>query len=296
LTTTPSGAWWSGGWPSSARLARAGGPKVPDLYSIFTASHRGGSGPPLVCLHGFTDTWRTWELVLPALERHHDVLAVTLAGHAGGPPIEGDVSDAALADAVERGMDEAGFEHAHIVGNSLGGYVALQLAARGRAATVVALAPAGGWAQGDDSYKDTLRYFTLMQEQLKTAAPNADAIVATAEGRRRATKDIATNFEHIPAELLAHQMRGAANCAAVVPLVDYAAREGWSLDAERITCPVRIVWGTEDRLLPWPSAAARLRNDYLPHADWVELDGIGHCPQLDVPLETAQLILGFTAG
>jgi pimeloyl-ACP methyl ester carboxylesterase len=78
-------------------------------------------------------------------------------------------------------------------------------------------------------------------------------------------------------------------------MIDPATREGWSLDAERITCPVRIVWGTDDRLLPWPSAAARFRDDLLPHADLVELDGIGHCPQLDVPLETAQLILGFTA-
>ena len=56
----------------------------------FTPSHRGGSGPPLVCLHGFTDTWRTWELVLPALERRYDVLAPTLPGHAGGPPLDGD--------------------------------------------------------------------------------------------------------------------------------------------------------------------------------------------------------------
>ena len=106
---------------------------------------------------------------------------------------------------------------------------------------------------------------------------------------------ITTNFEHIPAELLAHQLRGAASCAAAAPLIDYAIRAKWSLDAERITCPVRIVWGTADRLLPWPAAAARFREDWLPHADWVELDGIGHCPQLDVPLETAQLILGFTA-
>jgi len=65
----------------------------------FTPSFRGGSGSPLVCLHGFTDTWRTWELVLPELERRHDVLAPTLAGHAGGPPL-GEASDAALADAV----------------------------------------------------------------------------------------------------------------------------------------------------------------------------------------------------
>jgi pimeloyl-ACP methyl ester carboxylesterase len=60
-----------------------------------------------VCLHGFLDTWRTWELVLPALERHHDVLAPTLAGHAGGPPIESEITDALLADAVEPAMDEA---------------------------------------------------------------------------------------------------------------------------------------------------------------------------------------------
>ncbi len=70
-------------------------------------------------------------------------------------------------------------------------------------------------------------------------------------------------------------------------------RAGSRLEPERITCPVRIARGTADRLLPWPSAAARYRES-LPHADWVELEGIGHCPQLDVPLEAAQLILGVT--
>jgi pimeloyl-ACP methyl ester carboxylesterase len=80
-------------------------------------------------------------------------------------------------------------------------------------------------------------------------------------------------------------------------MIEHALREGYGeLDAERIECPVRIVWGTGDRLLPWPSAAARFRQQWLPHADWVELDGVGHCPQLDVPLEAAQLIVGFTAG
>ena len=265
------------------------------MFSGFTPSHRGGSGPPLVLLHGFSDTWRVWELVLPALERRHDVLAVTLAGHAGGPPLDGDVSDAALADAVERAMDAAGFATAHLVGNSLGGYLALQLAARGRAETVVALAPAGGWGPGDDSYKDLLRFQAGLLEQVKAAAPHAEAVLASAMGRRRATAWTTTSFEHIPAELLAHQVRGAASCAAGFALLDEGLRGTWSVPAERIACPVRIVWGTADRLLPWPSAAARYRTEWLPHADWVELDGVGHAPQLDVPLETAQLILGFTA-
>jgi pimeloyl-ACP methyl ester carboxylesterase len=251
-------------------------------------------GEPLVCLHGFTDTWRTWELVLPSLERHHDVLALTLAGHAGGPALDGDSSADALADAVERAMDDAGVATAHLVGNSLGGYLALRLAARGRARTVVALAPAGGWAAGDDGERLVHDHFLTMQEALRTAVPHADAIVASREGRRRATAHFTVAFEHIPPELIAHLMRGAAACPAVHDLIDHARTQGWSLAAERIECPVRIVWGTEDRLLAWPSAAERYRREWLPHADWVVLDGVGHCPQLDVPLETAQLILGVT--
>ncbi len=262
----------------------------------FTASHRGGSGPPLVCLHGFTDTWRTWELVLPALEAQHDVLAPTLVGHAGGPVHAGALAESDLADAVEQAMDAAGFATAHLVGNSLGGYVALQLAARGRARSVVALAPAGGWAEGDESYRETLEFFKAMQGLLQAAAPHADALLATLEGRRRATEFTSVNFEHLPTELLVHQLLGAARCDAAAPLIEHAERHGWSLDAERVRCPVRVVWGTEDRILAWPQAAARFREQWLPQADWVVLDGVGHCPQLDVPAQAADLILGFTAG
>jgi pimeloyl-ACP methyl ester carboxylesterase len=274
-------------------LPRRAEAQVP--ISLFSASHRGGAGAPLVLLHGFTDTWRTWELVLPELERHHDVLAPTLPGHAGGPPLEGDVTDALLADAIERAMDDAGFETAHIAGNSLGGYVALQLAARGRAESVVAFAPAGGWARGDESFKEALRFQATMHRQAKRAAPHAAAVLASAEGRRRATRFITSNFEHIPAELLAHQMLGAASCKGALQMIEYAIRDGYRVDAEKVACPVRIVWGTDDRLLPWPSAAVRFRDEWLPRADWVELEGVGHSPQLDVPLEAAQLILGFTA-
>ena len=222
--------------------------------AMFTPSHRGGSGPPLVLLHGFLESWRSWELVLPALERRHDVLAVTLAGHAGGPPIEGEATAAAVLDALERAMDEAGFVTAHVAGNSLGGYAALKLAERGRARTVVALAPAGGWAEEDEDHRDVLAF---------------------------------------QAGLLAHQMRAVAACSAGPAMIENARRTGWPLDPELIACPVRIVWGTEDRLLEWPRAAARYRR-WLPNADWIELEGVGHAPQLDVPLETAQLILGFT--
>jgi pimeloyl-ACP methyl ester carboxylesterase len=211
--------------------------------------------------------------VLPALERRHDVLAPTLAGHAGGPPVEpGALSDATLADAVELVLDEAGFGVVDVAGNSLGGYVALQLAARGRASTVVAFAPAGGWAPGDESYRETLAAQAELLELMKQVAPLAGGD-----------------------DLIAHQMLSVAAAPAAASMLEHALREGWTIEPERITCPVRVVWGTEDRLLRWPAAAERYRQEWLPHADWVVLDGVGHSPQLETPLEAAELILGFTA-
>jgi pimeloyl-ACP methyl ester carboxylesterase len=260
----------------------------------FTPSHRGGSGTPLVCVHGFMESWHTWTLVLRALEGRHDVLAPTLPGHAGGAPVGSRLTEALMADAVEASMDAAGMDTAHVVGNSLGGYVALQLAERGRARSVVALAPAGGWAEDDQSYRELLSFQRQLQERARLSAGFADRLVASAEGRRQAMRLLVTNWQHIPAGLIVDELLALAGCDAAPALIDQALRSSWPLDAERIECPLRIVWGTADRLLPWPSAAARYRR-LLPQADWIELDDVGHAPQLDVPVETAQLILGFTS-
>jgi len=256
----------------------------------FTPFHRGGSGEPLVLIHGFTDTRRFWELVLPALEGRHEVLAVTLPGHAGGPELPFQVDRDTLVGSVEAAMDEAGFETARIAGNSLGGFVSLQLAERGRATSVVAFAPAGGW-MGDGGLSDELsEHFRTLRQMVAAAVPHIDSIVSTPEGRRRATQLIVENSEHIPAELIAHQIRGVAACDAADRLIDLGRAIDWSIDPENVECPVRIVWGTSDRILPRPSAAERYQTTTFPRADWVELDGVGHCPQLDVPLETAELI------
>ncbi len=260
----------------------------------FTPEHHGGSGAPLVCLHGFTDTWRTWELVLPALERRHEVLAPTMAGHLGGPPLRV-ADDEGLLEAVQDTMDAAGMPVAHLVGSSLGGYLALRLAARGRALSVVALAPAGGLPAGDAAARRrAMRRLRLTHDLVRSAAPLASEIIGSRSGRRRVTEMFAVNFEHIPAELLEHLMVGAAGCEAAEPLIERWGRAGWELEAERIECPVRIVWGVEDRVLPWPNAAERYRTEWLPDADWVLLDGVGHSPQLDVPDVTARLILKLT--
>lgn len=70
----------------------------------------------------------------------------------------------------------------------------------------------------------------------QAAAPHAETILASREGRCQATQYTATNFEHIPAQLLAHQMRGVASCTAVLPFIDHALREGWAAGGAPRSC------------------------------------------------------------
>ena len=118
----------------------------PDVY-------RGGSGSPLVLLHGAAMSWRAWEPVLEPLGEYHRVVAPTLPGHRGGPAWDADGGPFTidrLVDGVCEQLDAEGIDTAHVVGNSLGGWVALELVRRGRARSAVAISPAGGWRSGWD--------------------------------------------------------------------------------------------------------------------------------------------------
>ena len=110
----------------------------------------------MLLLHGFTDTWRAWTPLLAALEARHAVFAPTLPGHHGGTPFEEGVpiTIPASIDVLERQLDKEGIERAHVVGNSFGGWAALELAVRGRALSVVALCPGGGWEPAAASRRD----------------------------------------------------------------------------------------------------------------------------------------------
>jgi pimeloyl-ACP methyl ester carboxylesterase len=108
-------------------------------------SFRGGAGEPLVLLNAIFQSWHSWSPLLDRLTAERDVLALTHLGHAGSPPFPTGQSPtiAAWTDAVEAELDAVGFDRPDIVGHSLGGWIALELAKRGRVRSIVALAPAG---------------------------------------------------------------------------------------------------------------------------------------------------------
>jgi len=72
-----------------------------------------------------------WRDIVPPLSEHHDVHAPTLLEHRGRPAIQRrPVSVSDIVDATERYLDERGLARPHLVGNSLGGWVAVELARR----------------------------------------------------------------------------------------------------------------------------------------------------------------------
>lgn len=258
--------------------------------------HAGGSGTPMVLLHGFTDTWRTWNPVLAALEAHHRVFAPALPGHYGGPPVPagGPAMITASLDLLERQLDEQGIGQAHLVGNSLGGWAALELAVRGRALSVVALCPAGGWEIGSAEDHRILRYFRSAQRRLRASAPMLPRIARTPALRRVAFRDLMARPGNVTAEAAMAFFTGAANCTVFADAVAQAAAGNAFDELGPIEVPVRILYGTRDRLIRWPACYQRMQR-MVPQAEFVPLPGLGHMPMWDDPEVVVRRILEVSA-
>jgi pimeloyl-ACP methyl ester carboxylesterase len=237
-----------------------------------------------------------WEPVLDALERSHDVLAVNLAGHVGGAalPADAPVSVDALVDAVERDLDAAGFETAHVVGNSLGGWIAFELGRRGRARSIVALSPAGGWEPGSRAERRLRALFARNHKLSKALLPRVDSLMRRPRLRRALMWQVAANGERISPATAAQMVRDSVQCSVYFELMDAIMRDGPPVAFDGITCPVLLAWGTRDRILPSPRYSQRLR-ELLPNAEWTALPGLGHVPMSDDPDLVTRTITEFTA-
>ena len=244
---------------------------------------RGGTGEPLVLIHAFSGTRRLWDPLLAELERSFDVLAVSLAGHVDGPAFgAAPICVPSLVDAVERDLDAAGFETAHLVGNSLGGWIAFELAIRGRARSVVALSPAGGWEAGTPDERRLRPLFTRLHRMSKASLPWVDTIMRRPRLRRQALREIVAHGERVPPTAAAQIIRDSLGCSVYFELMDAILRDGPVQTLDGVDCPVLIAWGTRDRILPVERYSRRLR-EMLPDSEWVALPGAGHVPMSDEP-------------
>jgi pimeloyl-ACP methyl ester carboxylesterase len=251
----------------------------------------------MVLLHGFTDTWQGWRPVLPLLEAQHEVFAPTLPGHHGGEafgPGERMTISGSL-DMIERLLDGQGIDKAHLVGSSLGGWAALELAARGRALSVVGVCPAGGWHHGSAEERSALRFFKINDRLIRTSRPGMLRRTAQVPALRRvALRDLVSYPQNVSATEALALFEGAAGCAVVRDAIALTEAGNAFGELGPIECPVRILYGTKDRIVRWPSHYTRMKT-LLPDVDYVALEGLGHLPMWDDPRLVARLILEVSA-
>jgi len=256
----------------------------------------GGTGSPMVLLHGFTDTWKTWTPVLPLLEKHHAVFAPSLPGHFGGEPFAPGAAFtmAASLDMIERQLDAQGIERAHLVGNSLGGWGALELAGRGRALSAVAICPGGGYEHGSPEERAVLRYFRNTERPVRVGKVMFPRVARSARLRRMAFRDLMARPDNVGEEDARAFFDGAAGCTIYRDALALSETGEAYGELSPIDCPVRILYGTRDRIIRWPTHYTRLKR-LLPAADYVPLHGLGHIPMWDDPETVSRRILEITA-
>jgi pimeloyl-ACP methyl ester carboxylesterase len=245
-----------------------------------------GSGPLLVLLHPLGADRHVWDSIVPALAPHRTVITVDLPGFGASPPLTGlTPTPRALADAVAAAVARlggAGGGRAHVAGNSLGGWVALELGLLGAAASVTAIAPAGLWPE------PLVPKASLAHRLARSLEPFAVAAVRTRAGRRMLLNGSVAHPGRVPAADAVHLVRAYGRSTGFIA-VNEAMRAGRFNSLERIRVPVTLVWPDHDRLIERPLwIPDSVRN--------VVLSDAGHVPLWDAPQPLVAALLDGSGG
>lgn len=254
-----------------------------------------GSGEPILLLHPFLLSQSVWKYVAPQLAAtgRYEVFAPTMAGHHGGPhaPLLLDV--ATLADDVERRLDELGWCTAHIVGNSLGGWVAFELERRGRARTLTGIAPAGGWSRFTPAkYEIIAKFMAALPVVLTTAVLRRQLL------KLPLTKQISYVAVSATPDVLNDSDRqdlidDLAHCPAYFKLMVKALTTAGLMEIKNSRTPTQLVICEKDRVLPAPRFTRHFTNSLAPDAVVKTLNGVGHVPMFEAPDTITRVITEF---
>lgn len=260
-----------------------------------------GEGPPLILLHGWSDSADTWRGVLDLLlRRGRRATALDMPGYGTashlepGQPILPQL-DRFLHAALVRFAPE---EPAIVAGNSLGGCAALRAAAdplvSGSVAGVIPIAPAGldmaGWFNVIEGER-------MIRALLASPVPLPEAIVRGAVGQvyRQVAFARPRGIDPRVISSFTSHMSGRRDVARILASGRRLLPELEDpFDFERIECPVLLVWGDSDRMV-FSSGADRLLRE-VADVRFEVIEECGHCPQLETPRRLAELLVEFIPG
>jgi pimeloyl-ACP methyl ester carboxylesterase len=247
-----------------------------------------GRGEPLLLLHGLGHRRQAWDPVVRALAERYEVFALDLPGfgQSAAPDPDRPFDISSLVDTVQGWCETHGVRRPHVVGNSLGGAVALELGARGLASSVTALAPIGFTSGlemlGSRLLVGGMHLATRIPSKVWGAVIDSRPVRALTtlalHGRLRAPGG---GFSRLDPAVVT---RGSTYTRLAPEVVRYSFGGG-----RGVVCPTTIAWGEDDRVLPIRALARVLAA--IPHARQVRLMRCGHVPMENDPAAVVEVIL-----
>ncbi|HET6736571.1 alpha/beta fold hydrolase [Mycobacterium sp.] len=257
-----------------------------------------GSGEPILLLHPFMMSQNVWKRVAPLIAEtgRYEVLAPTMPGHNGGVKGKFFLDTAELADDMERRMDALGWGTAHVVGNSLGGWVAFELERRGRARTLTGIAPAGGWQSFTPAKFEIVgKFLAGMPIWLFTLA-FGQRVLKLPFTRYLAHLPVSARPDGLSDEDLADIIDDVRHCPAYYQLLVKSLTTPGLLELAEGKSPTHLVICEKDRVLPHPRFTRHFTKHLPKDTRITHLDGVGHIPMFEAPARIADLIVDFVDG
>jgi pimeloyl-ACP methyl ester carboxylesterase len=244
---------------------------------------------PLLLIHGLGGSRSIWEPVVELLEAEREPIAIDMPGFGRAEPLPDDVEPTAanLARALHEQCAERGIQRPHVAGNSLGGWVALEMGRRGWAASVTALSPAGLWSRplGEPGVGGA-RMLLRGSPWVKLARPLLAPALLLPATRRIAFQAIAAHPERIPPAAARQLVLGWLDGEGYDAANRAMRRHVFDPTGYPREVPVTIAWCERDRLLGRPAAHRRPAG-----ARFLILPGVGHTPTWDDPELVARTLL-----
>ncbi len=256
----------------------------------------GSGGEPILLLHPFMMSSKVWKNVAPQLADtgRYQVFAPTMAGHNGGPPTRSWFLDTrTLADHVERQLDDLGWTTAHIVGNSLGGWVAFELERRGRARTVTAIAPAGGWHRWSPAKYEIVFKFVMGLPVWLVARLLGPRAARLPFSRQLASVPISSSPAGLSDADMLEVIDDVMHCRAYYQLLIKALLMPGLMELTDTRIPTHLVICEKDRVLPHPRFTRHFTRHIPEITEITHLDGVGHIPMFEAPGRITEIIAEF---
>jgi pimeloyl-ACP methyl ester carboxylesterase len=252
-----------------------------------------GSGPPLLFVHGLAGCWQNWLENIPHFARTHRVIAVDLPGFGASPMPHRDISIPGYARFLDGVCDALSIDAAAVVGNSMGGHIASELAIRSpqRVERLMLVAAAG--ISAELVQRNAVMTGGRVIAALATQSAARHELYARRPGLRRVALSFVVRHADRLSAPLAHELMSGSGKPGFLPALEAVITHRISERLPQIACPTFVLWGEDDHVIPVRDAArfARLIPDVRVEV-WPDT---GHVAMLERPAAFNALLEAFLA-